>query len=87
MEITITIHPRVHQKHMDIEDEDALIAVRQAIRTRPRMTEPRQWAGIGMDSNGRVLEFVAVELSEDEWLVFHVAHVTGKMRQELGFGR
>ena len=86
MELTITVHPRVAQKRPEISDADAAAAVRQAIRTRPRATEPRQWAGIGLDLRGRLLEFVAVELAEDRWLVYHAATATAKMQRELGFG-
>jgi len=87
MDIRVTVHPRVRRKRPDIAGADVVAAVRQTVRCRPRETEPRQWAGIGMDANGRILEYVAVEMSEDEWLVFHAAPATGKMRRELGFGR
>lgn len=81
------MHPRVSAKRPEIEEEDVVTAFEGALRARGRDTEPVQWVGVGMDRQGRLLEFVAVEDEPDGWLVFHAMVATTKVLNEIGLGR
>lgn len=83
----IHVHPRITNKRPEITAADVEAAIRGALRSRARDTDPVQWAGVGMDSNGRLLEFIAVEQESDGWLVFHAMTATTKVLKELGLRR
>lgn len=83
----VVVHPRVIDRRPNITEGDVLAAVENSLRTVPRLaTDPLQWAGVGLDVNGRLLQFVAVELGgpSDCWLVYHAMPVTEKMLREVG---
>ena len=81
------VHPRVAAKRPEITPEDVQTVFTGALRSRPRDTDPVQWVGVGMDTNGRLLEFIAIEERPDQWLVFHVMPATKSVLQELGLRR
>lgn len=85
----IRVHKRVNRIHPEIKDEDAIAALENSIRAAPRegTSFPPEWVGIGIDMNGRLLQYVAVNLSGDEWLIFHAMAATRKVLNELGVGR
>ena len=85
----VSVHPRVRAKHAEITDADAVAAFRDALRSVPREGTgfPPQWLGVGPDGRGRILEFVAVQVGEDEWLIFHAMRATTKVLIELGLRR
>lgn len=62
-------------------------AFAEALRSRGTDPDPIQWVGVGMDRQGRLLEFVAVEDEPDVWLVFHAMVATTKVFNETGLGR
>lgn len=83
----VRVHPRVSAKRPEITDTDVETAFEAALRSRGRDTNPIQWVGVGVDSQGRLLEFIAVEDEPDGWLVFHAMIATQKVLNEVGLGR
>lgn len=83
----VRVHPKVSNKRPEIHDADVITAFESALRSRGRNTDPIQWVGVGIDSHGRLLEFIAVEDESDGWLVFHAMLATSKVLKELGRGR
>lgn len=83
----VRVHPRVTVKHPEVTVEDVEAAFVGALRSRARDTDPMQWVGVGMDTKGRLLEFIAVEEQPHGWLVFHAMAATKKVLHELGLGR
>lgn len=85
--VRVRVHPRVSAKRPEIAEDDAVAAFEGALRSRGRDTTPIQWVGVGMDRQGRLLEFVAVEDEPDGWLIFHAMVATAKVLNEIGLGR
>ncbi|MCI1747205.1 MAG: hypothetical protein LKI24_03280 [Acidipropionibacterium sp.] len=84
----VVVHPRVHERHSSITDEDAAAAFESTIRSRLRArTDPPQWVGVGLDEQGRLLQFIAVEEPPRSWLIFHCMPATKGVLAELGLGR
>lgn len=83
----VVVHPRVSAKRPELTEDDIRSAFEGALRSRARDTDPVQWVGVGMDSHGRLLEFIAVETQPDVWLVFHGMPATKKVLHEVGLGR
>jgi hypothetical protein len=83
----IKVHPRIEVKRPEISPEDIRTTVDNTLRSRARDTDPVQWVGVGMDGHGRLLEYVAVEVENSMWLVFHGAPVTKSVLREVGLGR
>lgn len=83
----IQVRPRISAKRPDITTEDVETSFTGALRSRARDTDPVHWVGVGMDTNGRLLEFIAVEVEPATWLVFHAMSATKKVLNELGLGR
>jgi hypothetical protein len=77
----------VTQLHPEVTADDVLEAFEGTLRSRARDTHPVQWAGVGTDAQGRLLEYVAVEDEPDGWLVFHAMPATKKMMIEVGLRR
>lgn len=86
-ELRVQVHPRVSAKCPEIADEDVQAAFESALRSRARATDPVQWVGVGIDPQGRLLEFIAVENEPDGWLVFHAVIATTKVLNEVGLRR
>ena len=81
----VVVHPRVHQRHPEIEDGDVLVAWKNAIAIRRRSYDPPDYyAAAGVDGKGRLLEMVGLEIEHETVLVFHAMRLTKKMRGELG---
>lgn len=75
-------------KRPEITERDARAAFLGALRKAPRLgVTPVQWAGVGVDGRGRLLQYVAAEVGPDEWLVFHAMRVTKKIIDEIGLRR
>jgi hypothetical protein len=80
----IVVHPRVHEKHPEIESDDAIAAWNNAIAVRNRAYGPPDYyAAAGADKKGRMLEVVGVGLEDGSLLIFHAMKLTDKMRNEL----
>ncbi len=81
----ISVHPRISQKRPDITDEDVIHAWRNAIIVTSRVSDhPDYYIAAGMDTKGRMLELVGVELENDIFMIFHAMKLTDKMIKELG---
>lgn len=83
----IRIHPRIAAKRPEFADEDVAAAVRGAVRTRWRDTDPAELVGAGLDPKGRLMQFVAVAEEPGGWLVFHAMPATKRVLREVGLGR
>ena len=66
------IHPRIHERHPEIDESDVSTAWNGALISARRLDRDQdEWIAVGLDSNGRVLEMVAVRNSEGQWLIYH----------------
>lgn len=85
----VRVHPRVSAQHPGIAGADAIAAFESTLRSAPRAGSgfPPQWLGVGFDSHGRLLQYVAVNSGHDEWLIFHAMEATTKVLRELGLRR
>ena len=85
----VRVHSRVHTVHPDIEDDDAVAAFMNTLRAVPREGTgfPPQWVGVGIDSKGRLLQYVAINDGLDQWLIFHSMQATAKVLREVGLRR
>ena len=83
----VRLHPRVTDRHPEITASDVVEAFEGTLRSRVRDTHPVQWAGVGTDAHGRLLEYIAVEDESDGWLVFHTMPATKKVLIEVGLRR
>lgn len=81
------MHPRVTDRHPEVTASEVTEAFENTLRSRARDTSPVQWAGVGTDVSGRLLEYIAVEEEPDGWLIFHAMPATRKVLNELGLGR
>jgi hypothetical protein len=81
---SIIVNPRVHQRHPEIEDNDAITAWKNAIAVRRRSYDiPDYYAAAGTDRKGRMLELIGVVLEDETLMIFHAMKLTDKMRSEL----
>lgn len=83
----VIVHERVSKRHPEIGADDVVWAFENTLRSRARDTSPVQWVGVGVDGSGRLLEYVAVEIEPDGWLIFHAMEATGKVMREVGLRR
>jgi hypothetical protein len=68
----VTVHPRVHERHPEIEEADALDAWGNCIRSVPRIAKnPNEHIAVGVDRKGRLIELIAIWSPADGWLIFH----------------
>lgn len=63
------VHPRVHERHPEIEDADVVLAWEDYVDRADREVAARELR-IGFDLKGRELEMVGI-LAKDGWLVYH----------------
>lgn len=81
----IHVHSRIHHRHPEISDGDAISAWCNAIAVQIREYDsPEFYIAAGADQKGRVLELAAVELEDGTMLIYHAMKITPKMREELG---
>jgi len=81
---SVVVHPRVHERHPEIDDEHVITAWNNFIcRTRRVDTFDDNFIAVGFDPKGRLLEMVAVEMSEGGWFVFHAMPATPRALKEL----
>lgn len=79
------IHPRIHERHPEINDNDVRVAWFGSIRSAQRENDIRVWVSIGMDSQGRLLEMVSRHDAHGRWLVYHaMTPPSKKTLYELG---
>jgi len=86
--MSVRVHPRVHGHHPEIAAEDAAAAFDSTLRKVERTdTDPVQTVGVGMDGHGRLLEYIAIEQDNGDWLIFHAMLATTKVMVETGLRR
>lgn len=84
----IIVHPRVHERHPDVDEDDVLAAWDNVLLSAPRDDGSGSWVSIGMDGRGRLLEMVSVHNDVGQWLVYHaMTPPTKKTMKELGATR
>ena len=85
--VRVMVHKRVHERHPELTEEDVLTAYRNSLRYAQRSDkDDSEYAGIGTDGRGRLVEYVAVVMPEGELLIYHAQTPPGKaMLEELGF--
>jgi hypothetical protein len=82
----VTIHPRVNERHPEICDADVLDAWQNCIRAVPRIDKnPNEYIAVGADSNGRLIEVIALRSLDGDWLIYHaMTPPTRRVLRELG---
>jgi hypothetical protein len=85
--LRVRVHPRVTERHPEVSMSAVIAAFEGTLRSRARDTHPVQWVGVGTDTSGRLVEYVAVEDEPDGWLVFHAMPATTKVLIEVGLRR
>ena len=71
----VIVHPRVHQQHPEILDQDVIEAWENYWRMRPRLSvDPTRYEAVGFDPKGRLLEMVAVVERRRDGEVYRVFH-------------
>lgn len=66
----VQIHPRVHERHPELDDEDVEAAWENYCFAAVRIPGEREMR-TGYDLRGRYVEMVGVLLADGAWLVYH----------------
>ncbi|MBR2834354.1 MAG: hypothetical protein IKE43_01370 [Coriobacteriales bacterium] len=81
----IEVQDRVHKRHPDVTENDVLTAWHNALAARTREFGPPDIiAAAGMDSKGRLIEMLGVEMADGKVSIYHAMKLTKKMASELG---
>lgn len=80
---------RVRERHPDVSKEDAVHAWLHCVKCKPRLNkDPIEYAAIGYDRNGELLELVARSNNRGDWLIKHAQRPPQEsIKRELGFER
>lgn len=82
----VVVHHRIRERHPDVTEDDVRTAWNSQIKRRKREElHPPQYAAVGFDAKGRLLQMVAVyDPLNDVVLIFHAMRATWNMLNELG---
>lgn len=81
----VTVHQRVSERHPDVTEEDVVAAWTHATAMRYRNFDPpAHISAAGLDTKGRMIEMVGVELEDGGVLVYHAMKLRPKIADELG---
>ena len=82
----IVVHHRICERHPDVTEDDVRTAWRNQIERRKREgLHPPQYAAVGFDAKGRLLQIVVVyDPLNDVVFAFHAMKATWSMLNELG---
>ncbi|MCL2654606.1 MAG: hypothetical protein FWD65_02780 [Coriobacteriia bacterium] len=85
----VFVDDRVPQRHPNISKNDAMVAWKNCMRSRPRINKnPSECLAIGVDGKGRLLELVALRDTEGDWLIYHAMTPPAEnAKRELQFDR
>lgn len=85
----VVVHDRVERRHPELSIEDVKHAWEHAICSTPRLGKnPDEYVALGFDSNGRLVEMVAIRDSKGDWVVFHaMTPPSSRTYSELGVDR
>ena len=68
----VIVHPRICERHPELQEQDVLSAWGNMIAFLPRLeSEPTRYIAVGSDPNGRLLEMVAQKAHDGHWVIFH----------------
>lgn len=69
----LIIHPRIHERHPDIDENDVVVAWGNSLASAPRLDkDPNEYATVGKRN------------ADGNWLIYHaMTPPTKKMRKEL----
>ena len=85
--VKVAVHSRVSARHPDVTESDVVAAWTHAVAMRYRNFDPpAHISAAGLDTKGRMIEMVGVELEDGGVLVYHAMRITPKFAQELGLG-
>jgi hypothetical protein len=81
----LIVHPRIHERHPELEESDVAAAWNNALASMPRLDkDPNEYVAIGIDLRGRYVEMVAKRNAAGDWLIYHAkTPPTKKMKAEL----
>lgn len=78
----IVVHPRVHERHPELSDEDVVNAYQAAIASAYRDDEA--WIVLGLDAKGRTVEMIGRFIRRDLFLIYHAMTTpTKKIMNEI----
>lgn len=82
----IYVHPRIHERHPEISEEDVLHAWEKCLRSMPRLAKnPSEYVAVGIDGKGRVLELIVLRNDNGSWLIYHaLTPPTDNVLREMG---
>ena len=82
--MNIVVHSRVFERHPELTQGDVESAVIGALRSQDRpTTDPLEYVGVGPDTSGRLLQWIAIRLNGvDSWFMFHAMRATQKVLGE-----
>lgn len=85
----LIVHPRVHERHPELDEADVETAWNGAVRSAPRISKnPDEYVLLGFDGKGRLVEMVGVRGESGDWLVYHATTPpSDKTYRELGIER
>ncbi|WEV47055.1 hypothetical protein OZX62_01810 [Bifidobacterium sp. ESL0690] len=79
------IHPRIHERHPNISDDDVIAAWHSLVDLTRRKNNINRWVAIGIDGKGRSLELVCSIKPDGRWIIFHAyTPPTKGILKELG---
>ena len=85
MEPILVVHPRIHERHSELDEADVVAAWNNVLASVPRLDkDPDEYAAVGIDTKGRYIEMVAKRTRDGNWLIYHaMTPPTKKMKAEL----
>ncbi|WEV59311.1 hypothetical protein OZX67_01715 [Bifidobacterium sp. ESL0728] len=79
------IHPRIHERHPDITDDDVKAAWYSLMDFSRRKRSINRWIAVGLDGKGRSMELIFSMNSDGRWVIFHAyTPPTKGILKELG---
>lgn len=85
--VKVAVHPRVSARHPDVTERDVVAAWAHAVAMRCRNFDPpAHISAAGLDTKGRMIEMVGVELEDGGVPVYHAMRITPQFARELGLG-
>ncbi len=85
--MSVIVHSRITERHPEIQEKDVLVAWEHCIRSIPRLEKnSSEYAAVGVDGNGRLIEMIGVRLIDGLWLIYHaMTPPSKKILSELDF--
>lgn len=85
----IQVHPRVFERHSELDEESVIAAWEGAVLSTPRIgKEVDEYVAVGFDRNGRFIEMVGIRGELNDWLIYHaMTPPSDRTYSELGIKR